>query len=82
MQNLIQKFREIFKKPGKFVQKKENLFAHVSTYQCLRGCSGFFFLILFNLELEKDRKRPDFYTPKQTRFKTFLLITQDINKIK
>ena len=53
-----------------------------SSYQCLRkGVQDFLFQL--DLELfEKIKKQPGFYTLTETRFLTFLTISQDLNKIK
>ena len=46
------------------------------------GCSGFI-LVCLDLELfAKVEKIPGFYTLTETTFSTFLLITQNLNKIK
>ena len=96
MQNLLQKFRQssiVFEKPGNLSEKLKTLTS--SNYQRVqyfwmklrarfvltnisKGCSRLF-LFCFDLELFAKIKKIWFL---HTRFFTFLLITQDLNKIK
>ena len=97
MQNPIQKFRQsstVFEKPGFLSEKSKSLTSsnyHRGQYfllklrtrfQCLpmstKGCSGFFVILFRPWVIWKKKKD---LVSTQWLF-TFLLITQDLNKIK
>ena len=98
MQTLIQKFRQksiVFQKPGILLENLKALTSsnyHRVEYFLLKFftrflltnvCKSVFFFILFRFcVICKNKKRHGFYTLTETRFFTFLLITQDLNKIK
>ena len=86
MQNPIQKFRQssiVFEKPGTPTTPQFNIFCwkfpHVSYLPMSTKVYAGFFFFVYILSFLQKLKEPGFYT---LVFFTFLLITQDLDKIK